>query len=264
MMAPPMSSSPSPVRTFKADALDVLQFATQPDLAAFVALHVRDYLAETIARQGSAAAILATGNSQIQFLKNLVALGGVEWSKVTLFHMDEYLGIRADHPASFRHYMREKVESLVHPKAFHYIGGDCDLPHVECARYRALLESQAIDLCCLGVGENGHLAFNDPHVARLDDSEWVKVVRLDDACKMQQVQEGHFSSLETVPPYAITLTIPALMTARKVVCVAPEKRKAVPVKNLLQGPVSSLCPASALRRNPAAVLLIDNDSAALL
>jgi glucosamine-6-phosphate deaminase len=116
----------------------------------------------------------------------------------------------------------------------------------------------------LGVGENGHLAFNDPHVARLDDSEWVKAVRLDDACKMQQVKEGHFSSLETVPPYALTLTLPALMTARKVVCVAPEKRKAVPVKNMLQGPVNSLCPASILRRNPAAVLLIDTDSASLL
>jgi len=127
--------------------------------------------------------------------------------------------------------MKQRVESLVKPKAFHYIHGDCDLPHVECARYTALLESQAIDLCCLGVGENGHLAFNDPHVARLDDSEWVKLVRLDDACKMQQVKEGHFPSLETVPPYAFTLTLPALMTARKVVCVAPEKRKAVPVKN---------------------------------
>jgi glucosamine-6-phosphate deaminase len=97
-----------------------------------------------------------------------VALGGIDWSKVTLFHMDEYLGISADHPASFRYYMKERVESLVKPKAFHYIHGDCDLPHVECARYTALLESQAIDLCCLGVGENGHLAFNDPHVARLD------------------------------------------------------------------------------------------------
>jgi glucosamine-6-phosphate deaminase len=259
-----MSQSHAPVRSFKADALDVHVFASQPDLASYVALDVRNYLAETIARNGSAAAILATGNSQIQFLKNLVALGGIDWSKVTLFHMDEYLGISADHPASFRYYMKERVESLVKPKAFHYIHGDCDLPHVECARYTALLESQAIDLCCLGVGENGHLAFNDPHVARLDDSEWVKAVRLDDACKMQQVKEGHFASLETVPPYAITLTLPALMTARKVVCVAPEKRKAVPVKNMLQGPVNSLCPASILRRNPAAVLLIDNDSASLL
>lgn len=259
-----MSDSAAPIRSFKADALDVHVFAGQPQLASYVALHVRDYLAETIARQGSAAAILATGNSQIQFLKNLVALGGIDWSKVTLFHMDEYLGISAAHPASFRYYMRERVESLVKPRAFHYLQGDCDLPHVECARYTALLESQAIDLCCLGVGENGHLAFNDPHVARLDDSQWVKLVRLDDACKMQQVKEGHFPSLEAVPPYALTLTIPALMTARKVVCVAPEKRKAVPVKQMLQGPVNSLCPASALRRNPAAVLLIDTDSAALL
>jgi glucosamine-6-phosphate deaminase len=259
-----MNSPTAPLRSFRVDALDVHVFAGQQELAAFVAPHVRDHLAGTIARQGSAAAILATGNSQIQFLKNLVALGGVDWSRVTLFHMDEYLGIPASHPASFRRYMRERVESLVRPRAFHYLDGECDLPHVECARYAALLEAQAIDLCCLGVGENGHLAFNDPHVARLDDTERVKLVRLDEACRMQQVREGHFPSLESVPPYAITLTVPALMAARKVVCVAPERRKAKPVKDLLQGPVSSVCPASALRRNPAAMLLIDTDSASLL
>ncbi len=259
-----MSAPAIPVRSFKADALQVHVFSTQPQLAQYVALYVRDYLAETLARQGSAAAILATGNSQIQFLKNLVELGGIDWSRVTLFHMDEYLGIPGNHPSSFRRYMKEKVESLVHPKAFHYLEGDCDLPHVECARYRSLLEAQTIDLCCLGVGENGHLAFNDPHVARLDDSEWVKLVRLDDACKMQQVKEGHFPSLESVPPYALTLTLPALMTARKVVCVSPEKRKANSVREMLQGPINSLCPASVLRRNASAVLLIDEDSASLL
>jgi glucosamine-6-phosphate deaminase len=259
-----MSSSAEPVRRFVADQLPVQVFAGPGPMASYIAQHVRDYLVETISRQGSAAAILATGNSQIQFLKNLVALGGIDWSRVTLFHMDEYLGITAEHPASFRRYLRERVESLVRPRAFHYLQGEADLPHIECARYTALLRAQAIDLCCLGVGENGHLAFNDPHVARFDDTEWVKLVSLDLACKTQQFKEGHFPSIEAIPPYAYTITIPALLSARKVVCVAPEKRKAVPVKNLLHGPISTVCPASALRRAPHAMLLLDEDSAALL
>ena len=178
--------------------------------------------------------------------------------------MDEYLGVPGDHPAGFQNYMRQRMESKVHPKIFHYLNGDVDLPLDECARYTELLRAQPIDLCCLGVGENGHLAFNDPHVAILDDPHLVKLVRLDDDCKMQQVNEGHFSSLEAVPPYAFTLTIPALLSAKKVVCVAPEKRKARAVKGLLQGPVSAECPASALRNCSQATLFLDDDSTELL
>ena len=259
-----MSTAPLPVRTFRADALNVEVFASYPDLSTAVAHRVRDLFADTIARQGSAAAILATGNSQIRFLKELSAMGGVDWSKVTLFHMDEYLGVPADHPACFRRYMKERVESLVKPRAFHYLGGDVDLPLDECERYTALLKAQPIDLCCLGVGENGHLAFNDPPVARFDDQHWVKLVKLDAACKMQQVKEGHFPSMEAVPPYALTLTIPALCAAKKMLCLAPEKRKAVPIKNALLGPISTDCPASVLRRMPQCDLLLDTDSASLL
>lgn len=242
----------------------MLVFANQEDLALHMTLAVREALASAIARQGSAAAILATGNSQIRFLKNLVAMGGVDWSKVTLFHMDEYLGIPADHPAGFRHYMKQRVASLLNPKAFHYLEGDCLLPLDECRRYTDLLAAQPIDLCCMGVGENGHIAFNDPPVARFDDPHRVKLVKLDDDCKMQQVKEGHFPSLAAVPPYALTLTIPALLDVRKILCLAPEKRKAVPIRNLLQGPISTACPASVLRRAPQATLLLDTDSASLL
>jgi glucosamine-6-phosphate deaminase len=259
-----MASSPAPLRTYKADQLNVEVFASNDDLSANVAHRVRDLLVATIARQGSAAAILATGNSQIRFLKQLVALGGVEWSKVTLFHMDEYLGVPADHPACFRRYMKERVASLVNPREFHYLAGDADLPLDECARYTALLQAQPIDLCCMGVGENGHIAFNDPPVARFDDPHWVKLVKLDDACKMQQVKEGHFPSLEAVPPYALTLTVPALVAAKTVLCLAPEKRKAVPVRNLLEGPIATSCPASILRRQSHATLLLDLDSSSLL
>lgn len=229
-----------------------------------VATHVHQYLTETLARQGSAAVILATGNSQIRFLRRLVDAGGLDWSRITLFHMDEYLGVPADHPACFRHYMKERVETLVKPKAFHYIGGDAELPLDECARYTGLLKAQPIDLVCLGVGENGHLAFNDPPVARFDDPHWVKLVKLDDECKMQQVREGHFPNLGAVPPYAFTLTIPALCSPRKMICVAPETRKAKPIQAALQGPVSTACPASFLRRQAHCDLLLDVDSASLL
>jgi len=259
-----MAEIPAPVRSFTVDQLAVDVFASNDAMSEYVAQHVRLLLADAVSRQGSAAAILATGNSQLRFLQRLVELGGVDWSRVTLFHMDEYLGLPAEHPAGFRKYMKDRVESLVHPRAFHYLAGDADLPQVECDRYTALLKAQPIDLCCLGVGENGHLAFNDPPVARFDDQAWVKLVKLDDVCKTQQVNEGHFPSLAAVPAYALTLTIPALMSARNIICVAPEKRKSVPVMNALRGPVSTVCPASILRRQSQARLLLDVDSAVLL
>ena len=249
-------------RSFKVDALNVQVFSSLDDLANVAAFEVNQFLRSTLRDKGSAAAILATGNSQIQFLKRLVALEGIDWSKITLFHMDEYLGIDANHKASFRRYMRERVQTLVQPKAFHFLEGDAELPLDECARYESLLKAQAIDLCCLGIGENGHLAFNDPPVARFDDKHLVKLVKLDDPCKMQQVKEGHFPSLEAVPPFAFTLTIPALCSARKMVCIAPEKRKADAVRAALQGPIATSCPASFLRKQKHCTLLLDNDSAA--
>ena len=178
--------------------------------------------------------------------------------------MDEYLGISSDHKASFRLYMKQRVESLVQPKAFHYLEGDALLPLDECDRYTQLLKEAPIDLCCLGVGENGHIAFNDPPVAQLDDAHWVKLVKLDDACKWQQVNEGHFESLETVPPYALTLTIPALCAARRLICLSPETRKAKAVQAALEGEIGASCPASALRNQPQATLYLDQDSSALL
>jgi glucosamine-6-phosphate deaminase len=246
------------------DALAVKVFPDRPTLAQFAANEVHAFIRQTISAQGSAAAILATGNSQIEFLQKLVAMPGIDWKKVTLFHMDEYLGINADHKASFGRYLRERVESLVKPGAFHYIRGDAPLPLDEIERYDNLLKSQPIDLCCLGIGENGHLAFNDPPVADFRDKHSLKLVQLDDACKMQQVREGHFPSLEAVNPYAYTLSIPALFKARKVICIAPETRKAAAVKAALHGEISTGCPASALRTQHQAVLLLDKDSAVQL
>jgi len=239
-------------------------YATHNDLAADAAREVKAFLVDCIAQRGSASAILATGNSQIQFLEALIKLGGVDWSKITLFHMDEYLGIDANHKGSFRRYMRERVESRVKPKVFHYIAGDADQPLNECSRYADLLQAQEIDLCCLGIGENGHIAFNDPHVAEFDDPWAVKLVSLDLKCRQQQVNEGHFPSVDRMPQFAYTLTIPTLCAVRKMVCISPEKRKAQAVHNTLRDTVSTNCPASYLRTQGQAVLLLDGDSASLL
>ena len=252
---------PKAVKSFQVDALSVRVYASRGELSSAAAQEVNAYLRDRLAGQPAVAAILATGNSQLEFLKRLVALGNIDWSRVTLFHMDEYLGISADHKASFRRYMRERVESLVHPRALHYLEGDAPEPIAECDRYTELLRAQAIDLCCLGIGENGHLAFNDPPVVNFEDKRLVKIVELDTACKLQQVGEGHFPDPESVPAYALTLTIPALCSARKMVCLAPEKRKASAVKNALRGPVTTACPASVLRRQSHATLLLDQDSA---
>lgn len=252
------------VKTFQADALSVRVFPDQPSLAADAASAAAVHLRETITRQGSAAVILASAASQIQFLDTLTTLPGIEWSRVTLFHMDEYLGITATHPASFRCFLRERVEQRVKPRAFHYLAGEAEQPLDEMDRYAGLLAAQPIDLCCLGIGENGHLAFNDPPVADFDDRRRVKLVKLDEACRRQQVGEGAFPDLAAVPQFAYTLTIPALCAARRMICVVPERRKAAAVREALRGSISTACPASILRRQSHCTLYLDADSAGLV
>lgn len=254
----------TPLQRFLAEALAVEIYSEPQPMAQGAALAAQAYLRAVLARQNSAAAILASANSQIQFLEALVALGGVDWSRITLFHMDEYLGIDAEHPASFRRFMRERVEQLVRPRQFHYIQGDTPLPLDECERYSQLLRAQPIDLCCLGIGENGHIAFNDPPVANFNDRHAVKLVKLDEACRRQQVGEGHYPNLEAVPQYAFTLTIPMLCSAKKLLCIVPEQRKAKAVRDTLEGPIAPTCPASVLRRQTHATLYLDPDSASLL
>jgi glucosamine-6-phosphate deaminase len=240
------SAVPGLVRAFAADALAVRVYEQQADLALDAAKQAQACLLDVINRNGSAAVILATGNSQLQFLDALVPLGGVDWSRVTLFHMDEYLGISDHHGASFRRYMRERVEARVKPRAFHYLAGDALLPLSECERYSRLLTVQPIDLCCLGIGENGHIAFNDPPVADFLDPHKVKLVKLDESCRLQQVGEGHFPNLDAVPQYAFTLTIPMLCSARKMLCIVPERRKAQAVHDSLKGPIGTACPVATL------------------
>jgi glucosamine-6-phosphate deaminase len=254
------SSLPS---LFPVDDLLVHIHPTLELLACAAANSAAHHLRRTLAQQDRAAVILASAASQIRFLHHLIS-EPVDWSRVIFFHMDEYLGITDSHPASFRRFLREHVEHRVNPAAFHYLAGDADQPLAECARYADLLRAQTIDLCCLGIGENGHLAFNDPPVADFDDPHTVKVVKLDDACRQQQVGEGAFPSLEAVPQFAYTLSIPTLCAAKFILGVVPEARKARAVQHALAGPIDTACPASILRRQPNAALCLDVESAALL
>jgi glucosamine-6-phosphate deaminase len=256
-------SHSSPAQIFQVDALSVRVYSQEVEMAQNAAQIAQSYLQERIRYQGAATVILATGNSQIRFLDALIALGGLDWSKITFFHLDEYLGIDAHHPASFRRYLRDRVEKRVQPKQFYYLEGDTLQPLDECDRYTQLLNAQPIDLCCLGIGENGHLAFNDPSVARFDDPYGVKLVKLEESCRQQQVNEGHFPALEAVPQYAFTITIPMLCSAHRILCLAPEKRKASIVQQELQAAITTTIPASILRKQPQATLFLDAESASL-
>jgi glucosamine-6-phosphate deaminase len=227
-----------------------------------------DAAAEAIVRaaeeRGVAHVMFATGNSQLAFVAALTGeTPGVPWERVVGFHMDEYVGVGPDHPAGFQRWIRERIGDRVPARAVHYIDGLAD-PDAECARYAALLADHPLDLCCLGIGENGHLAFNDPPVADFDDPARVKVVELDAACRRQQVGEGHFPDMAAVPTHAITVTIPVLLSAARVLAIVPESRKATPVLEALTGPITTRCPASALRTADGATLYLDPDSAGLL
>lgn len=251
-------------RTLLTDCLRVNIYANQREMASAAAHRAHACLKSAIESRGHARAVLASAASQIQFLGALTQLPGLDWAKVTLFHMDEYLGVTADHPASFRRFLRERVEVRVHPRAYQYLQGEALEPIKECQRYSALLKEAPIDLCCIGIGENGHIAFNDPPVADFSDPLTVKLVKLDEPCRRQQVGEGAFPTFEAVPQFAYTVTIPALCSATTLVCVVPERRKAQAVRNTLLGAIQPECPASILRRQPHATLFLDSESASLL
>ena len=249
--------------TFQCDAATVRVHDSVNELATAAAREAAVAIARALDQRGRATVMLATGNSQLRFLAELVQSIDLDWTSVTAFHMDEYVGLGLDHPASFRRYMRDRVAGLLPFRAFHYLDGLAD-PEIEADRYAALLVDHPLDLCVLGIGENGHLAFNDPPVADFDDARLVKVVALDDACRRQQVGEGHFAEVNAVPTHAITVTIPALLSARTVLAIVPERRKAEPVRVALEGPIESACPASILRTHAHVTLHLDRESASRL
>jgi glucosamine-6-phosphate deaminase len=207
--------------------------------------------------------ILATGNSQLSFVEALLERDDIEWSKISILHMDEYLGMSEEHPASFRLWMQQNLVSRVHPKAFFGVLGDHEPVSEEIERYTKLVKDLSPTICVMGIGENGHLAFNDPP-ADFDTMEIIKIVELDEACRLQQVGEGHFKSLDEAPRQALSLTVHALLSPETVLVLTPESRKAAAVKLALEGPITPLCPASILTTQPQARLFLDEDSSALL
>jgi glucosamine-6-phosphate deaminase len=218
---------------------------------------------EAVERKGTANVILATGTSQFETLKELIAENEIDWSKVTMFHLDEYIGLPVTHPASFRKYLKERFLSKVSAlKAAHLISGETNVK-AECENLGKLIKEHPIDVALVGIGENGHLAFNDPP-ADFDTQDPYIIVNLDEACRRQQYGEGWFASIDDVPRQAISMSVNHILKSRHIICSVPEQRKAVAVKNTLEQPVSNLYPASILQNHKHCTLFLDRDSASSL
>lgn len=223
-----------------------------------------EMIRRTIAQDGQASIIVATGASQFEMLDALTASEGIEWGKVTGFHLDEYAGLPMSHPASFRRYLKERfLDKLPEPlRAFHFINGEGDYAD-ECRRLGGIIADHQIALAFVGIGENGHLAFNDPP-ADFETEDAYIVVDLDEACRRQQLGEGWFPTFESVPTQAISMSIRQIMKSKRIICSAPDTRKAEPVQATLEGPVTPLVPASILQHHPDTIMYLDSASAALL
>lgn len=214
-----------------------------------------------IEKNGVANVVFAAAPSQNDMLENLLK-ADIDWSKVRGFHQDEYVGIDASEPAGFGTWLRNAIFDKVNFKELHFLLCDAEKSEEKCEEYAELLKKYPIDVILLGIGENGHMAFNDPAVADFDDPKMVKIVELDEVCRQQQVNDGCFPNLDAVPKYAMTLTMSFIMSVPEAVCVVPTNRKAEAVYNALTGPVTTACPASILRQHPSAALYLDKDSAA--
>lgn len=248
-----------PVSYFK-DKLKVEIYPSATEMGSASAEYVAEILQRAIDIKGVANLILGTGASQYP-LHNELLMKDIDWKKINLFHLDEYTGIDNNHPASFRRFLRERIAEKKFPGSVYYLNGDAADLVQEMKRYEALLRSNPIDVACIGIGENGHIAFNDPGIADFNDPEYLKIVKMDDACRRQQVGEGWFPSLNDVPEMAVTLTVPAIMDCEHICCTVPDKRKSDAVFNTLEKRIDPSCPASVLRRHRSAVLFLDSFAA---
>lgn len=253
-----------PQSSRKADRLRVEIHGDRASMGAAAAYAVARRMRSLMAEKGRVVMVFASAPSQNEFLATLASLEGLNWGKVIAFHMDEYVGLSEEAPQRFRNYLRQHLFDIVCPGQIHLIDGSASHLEEECRRYAGLLETYPVDIVCAGIGENGHLAFNDPGVADFEDRERVRVVELDERSRWQQVHDGCFSDIGEVPRKAITLTIPALMAAPCLYCIVPGSSKAQAVKLTIKAPVDTECPATILRRHPCATLFLDKDSASLL
>ncbi len=231
-------------------------------MSAAAATHAAGSIRRAIDRRGKARIVAATGASQLDFLAALTSTTGIDWPRVELFHLDEYAGVPESHPASFRRYLREKLIDPTRLGTYHFLDGEGDLDEVRARVGRALAEDD-VDVMFAGIGENGHLAFNDPP-ADFETTEPYIVVKLDEACRRQQVGEGWFARFEDVPDTAISMSVQQMLKAREMLIVVPDARKAVAVKATLEGKVGPAVPASILRTHPNVTLYLDEPAASLL
>lgn len=239
-------------------------YKTKDEMGTAAAAKGAELIKSAIAQRGCANIIVATGASQFEMLTSLIRQKGIDWSKVTSFHLDEYIGISSEHPASFRKYLKERfVDPLSGLKKFHYVEGDSGDAQKECERLGKLISQYPIDVAFVGIGENGHLAFNDPP-ADFETEKPYLVVQLDEACRKQQLGEGWFASLEEVPDQAISMSIRQIMKSGALIVTVPDKRKAEAVKGAVEGAVNNMCPSSILQKHGECHLYLDTDSASLL
>lgn len=245
----------------KVDTLVIQIYEAAEMMGEAAAEYVAQQVQSVLNEKGHANLMLATGASQFTFLNAFKSIDKLDWSKITTFHLDEYIGLSSDHRASFRKYLHERIIDDVQPKEAYFLNGDVKDIEKEIERYESLLKSHPIDIACIGIGENGHIAFNDPPVADFEDPHLVKTVELDEKCRQQQVGEGWFDNIEEVPKQALSLTIPAIMQSKAISCVVPDSRKAEAIHNTLYGPVDTDCPASILKTHPNAILFLDEQSA---
>lgn len=241
------------------DALQVCVFETRQEMGAAAGKDIVTKIKELLTEKESLRIVFAAAPSQNEMLAFLSSAEGIDWSRIDVFHMDEYVGLPADAPERFAYFLTSKLFAKVSPRTVNLID-DSAGADAACQGYKELLEQGPIDIVCLGIGENGHLAFNDPPVADFNDPEVIKRVQLDDICRQQQVNDGCFPTFDDVPKDALTLTIPTLLAGNQLFCVVPGKTKRQAVQAMLNGPITTACPASILRQHPDCTLYVDTDA----
>lgn len=250
------------IRAWDVDALHVRLYGSRADMGAASAHEVTEHLRTLLGAQEAVSMIFAAAPSQNEFLQALCAAKDMDWQRVRAFHMDEYVGLPEDAPQGFGNFLRRAIFDRLPFGQVECLRGNAPDVQAECDRYAALLAQYPPDIVCMGIGENGHIAFNDPPVADFADPARVKAVTLDAVCRQQQVNDGCFARLADVPTAALTLTVPALMAGKALFCIVPAATKRRAVLQTLTGPVNTACPASVLRTHPAARLYLDRDSGA--
>ena len=255
----------TPVLQMNANKLKVQIYETRQELGADAANDAANKIKELLSStHRSINIIFAAAPSQNEFLYSLSNQQGIDWSRVNAFHMDEYIGLEKNSKQTFAYFLKENIFDKVQFNSVHYINGNAVDMEMECRRYAALLEEFPVDIVCMGIGENTHIAFNDPHIADFNDPEMVKVVALDEVSRQQQVNDQCFDTLEEVPTLAITLTVPALIKADSIFCMVPGKNKATAAYHTLNSKVDEAYPSTVLQKHSNATLYLDKESAARL